>query len=172
MSDSLRKVIEGAQANFRAEPAEAQVTFESKSNLQQVFHSEVAMRDHHLTVDEPEWLGGTDKGPNPVELVLAALGTCQEITYRAYAAAMGIPLEGVSVTVEGDIDLRGFFPVADDVRPGYGAMRATVELTSSAGEEQLNQLRDTVNSHCPVLDIVTNPVPVDLELKINEPAVA
>ncbi|MAG96094.1 MAG: OsmC family protein [Alphaproteobacteria bacterium] len=172
MSDALRKIIEETQANFRAEPANALATFESKSELQEGFHSEVGLRDHRLTVDEPAELGGTDKGPNPVELVLAALGTCQEITYRAYAAAMGIPLEGVSVTVEGDIDLRGFFAVADDVRPGYGAMRATVELTSSAGEEQLNQLRDMVNSHCPVLDIVSKPVPVSLELRINEPVAA
>ena len=172
MSEALKKIIEETQANFRAEPANALATFESKSKLQQGFHTEAAMRDHSITVDEPESLGGTDKGPNPIELVLAALGTCQEITYQAYAAAMGIPLEGVSVTVEGDIDFRGFFAVDENVRSGYGAIRATVELTSSAGEEQLNQLREMVNAHCPVLDIVTNKVPVDLKLKIKELAAA
>ena len=82
------------------------------------FRSEVALRDHRLVVDEPESLGGTDSGPNPVELILAALGTCQEITYRAYAAALAIPLEHVSVTLEGDIDLRGFFAVDESVQAG------------------------------------------------------
>jgi hypothetical protein len=53
----------------------------------------------------------TDTGPNPVEAVLAALATCQEITYRAYATTLGIPLESVSVTLEGSLDLRGFFAV-------------------------------------------------------------
>ena len=61
-----------------------------------------------------------------------------------------------------------FFAVADDVRPGYQAIRGTVELTSSASEEQLQTLREVVNAHCPVLDILTNPVPVALELRITE----
>jgi uncharacterized OsmC-like protein len=53
-----------------------------------------------------------------VELVLAALATCQEITYRAYATALSIPLKSVSVRLEGLLDLRGFFAVKADVRAG------------------------------------------------------
>jgi len=113
---------------------------------------------------------GTDKGPNPVELVLAALGTCQEITYRAYAAALGIPLEGVRVELEGDLDLRGFFAVDESVRPGYQGVRGTVHLTSSAKPEVLEQLRQAVNAHCPVLDIIANPVPVKLDIAIERTA--
>ena len=74
---------------------------------------------------------------------------------------MGIPLDNVSVTMEGDIDLRGFFAVDESVRAGYEAIRGTVHVESSASEEQLQQLRAAVNGHCPVLDILTNPVPVD-----------
>lgn len=168
MSEALKKIITEIQATFRDEADKAKVTFTSQSRLRDGFHSEVTIRDHTVTVDEPVALGGADKGPNPVELVLASLGSCQEITYRAYAAALGIPLESVSVTLEGDIDLRGFFAVADDVRPGYQAIRGTVELTSSASEEQLQTLREVVDAHCPVLDILTKPVPVALELRITE----
>lgn len=168
MSEALKQIITEIQTTFRDEPDKAKVTFTSQSQLQEGFHSEVALRDHTVTVDEPAELGGTDKGPNPVELVLASLGSCQEITYRAYAAALGIPLESVSVKLEGDMDLRGFFAVADDVRPGYQAIRGTVELTSSASEEQLQTLREVVNAHCPVLDILSKPVPVALELRITE----
>ena len=168
MSEALRQLIAEIQDTFRNEPDKAKATFISQSQLQDGFHSEVALRDHTLTVDEPAELGGTDKGPNPVELILASLGSCQEITYRAYAAALGIPLESVSVKLEGDIDLRGFFAVADDVRPGYEAIRGTVELTSSASEEQLETLREVVNGHCPVLDILTKPVPVVLEMRVTE----
>ena len=170
MSEQLRQLIGDTQAAFKADPKKAQVTFESNSALQQGLRSEVAIREHQLTVDEPASLGGTDTGPNPVELVLAALGSCQEITYRAYATALGIPLDNVSVQLEGFIDLRGFFAVDDTVRPGYQQLKGTVKLESSASDEQLQQLRDIVNAHCPVLDIISKPVPVELELDIHRPA--
>jgi len=168
MSDELKNLISNTQAKFKAEPAEAQATFQSVSELQDGLRSEVSVRHHALIVDEPPALGGADSGPNPVELILAALGSCQEITYRAYATALDIPLDGVSVTLDGDIDLRGFFAVDDSVRAGYHAIRGTVTLESSAPEADLRKLREVVNDHCPVLDILTKPVPVDLKLEIHE----
>ena len=172
MSESLKQLIADTQAEFRSDPAKALETFESTSALQEGLRSEVQLREHRLTVDEPPQFGGSDAGPNPVELVLAALGTCQEITYRAYATALGIPLDKVSVKLEGDIDLRGFFGVEETVRPGYGAIRGTVHLESSASEEELQMLREAVNAHCPVLDILTKPVPVQLDLEIAKSAAA
>ena len=65
------------------------------------------------------------------------------------------------------IDFRGFFAVDDAVRPGYQPIRGTVQLESSASEEQIQQLRDAVNAHCPVLDIITKPVPVELDLQLE-----
>jgi uncharacterized OsmC-like protein len=171
MSNDLKQLIGETQAKFKVDAQAAKATFESRSALQEGLRSEVSLRQHNLTVDEPPALGGTDSGPNPVELILAALGTCQEITYRAYATALGIPLDKVSVAVEGDIDLRGFFAVDESVRAGYEAVRATVHLESSAREEQLQQLRDVVNGHCPVLDIISQPVPVELDLKITQTSV-
>lgn len=167
MGNPLKSVIAEAQARFKADPASAQATFASSSSLQSGLRSEARMRQHSIITDEPENLGGTDAGPNPVELILAALGTCQEITYRAYAAAMDIPLDHVSVKLEGQIDLRGFFGVDDAVRPGYRHIRGTVTLESDASETQLQQLRAAVDAHCPVLDILSQPVPVELGLTIR-----
>ena len=137
------------------------------ADLRQVegLRSETKIRQFSLTIDEPPNLGGTDTGPNPVELVLAALGTCQEITYRAYATALGIPLESVSVNLEGSLDLRGFFAVKDGVRSGFNDVRGVVNLKSSASAADLAKLKDVVDAHCPVLDILREPVPVDLRLE-------
>lgn len=172
MSNELRELITASQAKFKANADTAKVRFESHSALQAGLRSEVSIRQHKLTVDEPESLGGADSGPNPVELILGALGSCQEITYRAYATALGIPLDNVSVAVEGDIDLRGFFAVDDSVRAGYQAIRGTVHLESSASEAQLQQLREVVNAHCPVLDIIAKPVPIELDVHISQPRAA
>lgn len=167
MTAKLKQLIADTQSAFRAQPESAKATFKSSSRLTEGFRSEVSIRQHRLAADEPPALGGADSAPNPVELILAALGTCQEITYRAYATAMGIPLDSVSVELSGDIDLRGFFAVDESVRAGFQNIRGTVNIESSASEAELQKLRAVVDAHCPVLDILTNKVPVSLGLSIK-----
>ena len=53
------------------------------------------------------------------------------------------------------------------MRPGYRHITGTVTLVSSAPAEQLEKLREAVNAHCPVLDIITNKVPVELALDLR-----
>jgi Predicted redox protein, regulator of disulfide bond formation len=101
---ALKDIIVATQADLRDNPEHANATFAADSRQVDGLRSETKIRQFSLTIDEPPNLGGTDTGPNPVELVLAALATCQEITYRAYATALGIPLESVSVKLEGALD--------------------------------------------------------------------
>jgi uncharacterized OsmC-like protein len=143
----------------------ATVTFRADSRQVVGLRSDVRIRDFEVAVDEPPTLGGKDTAPNPVELALAALATCQEITYRLHADHLGIPLDAVAVSLEGDIDLRGFFAVDDAIRPGFQAIRGTVTLESPAPAEDLERLKAHVDAHCPVLDLLSNPTPLTLELR-------
>ena len=162
---ALKDIIVETQTDLLANPDHAIATFSVDSRQVEGLRSETKIRQFNVTVDEPPNLGGTDTGPNPVEFVLAALATCQEITYRAYATTLGIPLESVSVTLEGSLDLRGFFAVKDGVRAGFNDVRGVVNLKSSAPDAELAKLKDVVDAHCPVLDILRAPVPVDLRLE-------
>eukprot|EP00927_Polykrikos_kofoidii_P073404 TRINITY_DN69452_c0_g1_i1.p1 TRINITY_DN69452_c0_g1~~TRINITY_DN69452_c0_g1_i1.p1 ORF type:complete len:390 (+),score=75.77 TRINITY_DN69452_c0_g1_i1:83-1252(+) len=166
-SAKLAQTISGMQDVFKKNPSAAKASFHSESRLEGGLASLAKMRHHSLQMDEPEALGGTNAGPNPVDVMCAALGGCQEITYKAYAAAMGIPLESVSAKVHGNIDLRGFFAVADyaTARPGLKSVTVDVELVSAASDEQLQQLQAAVDAHCPVLDMLANPVPVSTTLR-------
>jgi putative redox protein len=167
---ALKDIIIATQADLRANPEHAQATFTADSHQVEGLRSETKIRQFALTIDEPQNLGGTDTGPNPFELVLAALATCQEITYRAYATAPGIPLDSVAVKLEGALDLRGFFAVKDGVRAGFNDVRGTVHLKSSAPAADLAKLKEVVDAHCPVLDILREPVPVDLKLRTERAA--
>jgi putative redox protein len=72
-----RKVA-GIQEMYKAEPAKAKVVFSSTSELTTGLRSTATIRNKYkYAADEPEWLGGTDSAPNPVEMLLASLGTCQ-----------------------------------------------------------------------------------------------
>ena len=164
MSVALKDAVELMQENLRNNPGSAVAKFAADSRQVQGLQSETKIRQFTLTVDEPESLGGSDTGPNPVELILGALASCQEITYRAFAEALEIPLDSVSVRIEGDLDLRGFFAVDNSVRAGFQNIRGIVELDSPASDEELAKLKQIVDAHCPVLDILQAPVPVTLEL--------
>lgn len=161
---SLKATIEQTQQAFADDPKAAWATVKTQSELTDRFRSEINIRHHELVIDEPPSLGGTDSGPNPIEMILAALGSCQEITYRAFATAMGIPLTKISARVEGDIDFRGFFGVDDSVRAGYQQIRIVMDIESDASDEQLAQLKQAVDAHCPVLDMLANQVPVEANL--------
>lgn len=61
------------------------------------FTQDIRAGRHHLVADEPKSVGGTDAGPTPYGLLLAALGTCTSMTLRMYANHKQLPLEHVSV---------------------------------------------------------------------------
>ncbi|HEU4396077.1 MAG TPA: OsmC family protein [Planctomycetota bacterium] len=63
------------------------------------FENEVEVRGHRLRADEPVESGGTDRGPSPSELLLAALGACTSITLRMYAKRKGWDLQSVEVVL-------------------------------------------------------------------------
>jgi putative redox protein len=61
------------------------------------FAQEIIAGSHHLKGDEPLTEGGTDTGPSPYDLLLAALGSCTSMTVAMYARRKGWPLERVTV---------------------------------------------------------------------------
>src|SRR5712692_257143 len=64
------------------------------------FAQEISVGRHRLSADEPTSEGGTDSGPNPYDLLLAALGSCTSMTVALYARRKGWPLERVSVKLQ------------------------------------------------------------------------
>ena len=63
------------------------------------YETHVRAGRHELAADEPASVGGTDKGVNPYQLLLASIGTCKAITLRMYADRKGWDLEQVAIAL-------------------------------------------------------------------------
>ena len=63
----------------------------------QGFVQEVSAGRHHLVTDEPVTAGGTDRGPGPYDLLMAALGSCMSMTIGLYARTRKWPLDTIVV---------------------------------------------------------------------------
>lgn len=117
-----------------------------------------------LEGDEPERILGEGSAPNAVQTLLGALGSCLSVGYAANAAAMGIELDSLRFEMEGDVDLRGFLGVSEDVRAGYESIDCTVYLGADADESELEALQERVESTSPLMDVITNEVSVNTHL--------
>ena len=126
---------------------------------------EDATRTQMFTVesDEPPVLLGENRAPNTVEYVLHALAACVSGTIVYHAAARGIAIEGMETTIQGDLDVHGFLGLDDAVRPGFERIRVSIKVTGDIDDSQLGELA-SLTRYSPVRDIVTNPVPVAIDI--------
>jgi len=117
-----------------------------------------------LEAGEPAVLLGHDTGPNPAEALLHALAACLTTSLVYVAAARGVKLTAVESTLEGDMDVRGALGLDDDYRNGFERVRVSFKVTGDAPEEKLREVVERARKRSAVYDIVSNGVPVDVEV--------
>jgi uncharacterized OsmC-like protein len=116
-------------------------------------------------MDEPPVLLGKNEGRNPVEYLLVALSGCLTTSLVAHASAKGIKLKGVQSRYEGDIDLRGFLGISEDVPVGYQNIRVYFKIDGDVSEEQKEELIRMAQKYSPVFNTVTKKTPVSVSLE-------
>ena len=118
--------------------------------------------------DHPTVLTGAGNAPTPVEFVLHALAACLTSGLANIAAARGVALTEVESTVEGDINLLGILglgkAVGQPVRKGYQGIRVSFRIAGDAPDEVLRGLIDQSRSRSAVYDVITNGVPVEIDV--------
>lgn len=123
-------------------------------------------RTHHqefeLEADEPPLLAGHDYAPSPMEHLLNALATCLTTAMVAHAAVRGIHIEELESQLEGDIDLRGFLGLTDDVPKGYSNIRVKFRVKADVeNAERLKRLAE----YSPVFNTIVQGTNVEIEVE-------
>lgn len=119
-------------------------------------------RGHHLIVDSPPPLGGPNEELNPLDLLLAALGTCGAFVIETAAREKSIPLQSVALDVEGDFDPRGVKGV-EDINPMITEFRVKVAI-QGATDEQKTALIEQFKVRCPVYTTLSQATPIKFEI--------
>lgn len=114
-------------------------------------------------IDEPPVLLGNNEGSNPVEYLLVALSGCLTTSLIAHAAAKGLEIRGLKSRLEGDIDLRGFLGISEDVKVGYQEIRVFFKIDADISEEQKEELCRMAAKYSPVYNTITKSAPVSVK---------
>jgi uncharacterized OsmC-like protein len=117
-----------------------------------------------LDAGEPAILLGTDTGPNPAEYLLHALAACLTTSIVYVAAARKVPLSSVESTLTGEMDVRGALGVDPEPRNGFERITVSFRVTGDAPPEKLREVVERARERSAVYDMVTNGVPVALEI--------
>lgn len=115
-------------------------------------------------MDEPPVLLGNNEGRNPVEYLLVALSGCLTTSLVAHASARGIQIKGVQSRYEGDIDLRGFLGISQDVPVGYQDIRIYFKIDADVSDEEKEEMVRTAQKYSPVFNTITKTTPVSVHL--------
>jgi len=162
----------------KADPSLAKFQFRARNRWIAGAHNRSVIRDFYaanqedasrtepfvLDAGEPAILLGSDTGPNPAEYLLHALAACLTTSLVYVAAARGVQLTAVESTVEGDMDVQGALGLSDQVRNGFQQVRIAFRVEGDAPEHKLREVVERASQRSAVFDMVTNGVPVAVEV--------
>lgn len=165
LNDVNIEAVAGLANKIQERPEVAASQWRARVTWDGGFRSSVTVRDFDpVGSDEPTALGGTDTAANPVEQLLGALGNCLAVGYAANATAAGVEIKGLSIELEGDLNLATFLGLNAEGNAGYEGIRVQVHLESDANDEAIASLHETVVGTSPVGHTLQRPVPVDIVL--------
>ena len=124
--------------------------------------SRVRVGEHELIFDQPVSVpGGQDRGPSPLDAMVAAIAACAHYFAAAYLHGRGLSPDGLAVEIEAEKDR---VPV-----PRIGKLTMTVRLPAGLDEKQVAGIERAIKS-CPAYGTLLHSPVVVLELAASSPA--
>lgn len=127
------------------------------------FRTEIGC-SHPFVIDQPKASGGTDEGPNPLEVFLASLPGCLCALARIIAMQRGIKLRGVDVQIEGDIDKGFLMGQTKEGKAGFTEIRTCMKIDADMTEEEKKSYLKEIELRCPISDNMANKSILEVEI--------
>ena len=162
--DEIRAAIESAGRYLTEHPAEARYT-DSAATV--VMESGLSFRAEFRAVPSPPTCRRRSAagGPPPGWLWRASLAACEATLIKMRAAALGVAVERLEVTVDSESDDRGILGLDETVPAGPLSGRVKVRITApGASAAQLSEIVAWADRHCPVADGLRRAIPLTVEL--------
>ena len=127
------------------------------------FAQEIQAGPHRLLADEPLTAGGSDTGPSPYELLLAALGSCTSMTIALYARRKHWPLDAVTVRLRHSKIYAADCAECETKDGKLDHIERDVELVGTLDPQQRTRLLE-IAMKCPVHRTLTSEIHIQTRL--------
>jgi uncharacterized OsmC-like protein len=155
----LRTVQEPLKAGYRSDPESGRITLVARgAQSDESIACSVDLGRAVYAAQAHAGVGGAGTGACSGDLLLGGLAACAQITCQMVAAAMGLDVRAVGVTVEGDLDLRGTLGVDRQAPVGFTDLRLQFAVDArGATDEQLDSLQPRTERYCVVMQTLAHP---------------
>lgn len=164
-SAELRTLQQPLKDAYRDSPEKATITLRA--------HGELGEQAISCSVDTGRALavaglhpatGGDGSLACSGDMLLQALVACAGVTLSAVATSLEIPLNGGTVTAEGDLDFRGTLAVSKDAPVGFTSIRLAFDLDTEASPDQIQTLIRLTERYCVVYQTLAHPAQMSISV--------
>jgi uncharacterized OsmC-like protein len=125
---------------------------------------ETKARNHVMYVDQPAAVGGTDSGPTPLEYQFASLASCVITIGHIVARQRRLPVRGIAVKVEGNLDTEVFQGKSTANRAGFMGIQVHVTVDADMTQAEKEQFIADVDRRCPISDNLHQETPISFDV--------
>ena len=158
----LRSVQKPLKDKYRTDPSSSRITLKATGGQGDLpIACSVEVGQKLLEAQAHSGVGGAGTAACSGDLLLGALAACAQLTCQLVATAMGIEVEDIRVSVEGELDLSGTLGISKSVAVGFEDIRTTFDIKApTATPEQLSALQEKTEQYCVVMQTLLQPPPI------------